>query len=648
MTQTSDQSCDVFIAYSLNDQAWVQGDLVPRLLVAGMRVLADHRDFAPGASRPGSDEHPIWRSRSVLLVLSSHTNGDKRAHFEALLEQLGQSAGQRPRALAALLEPCELAGNLALLRPIDFTNPAARARQMHRLLRRLGRKGNIFIAYQRGAEPDAALAGELAARLERAGHQVARGQELLADAEWVLEARRGIAASGHIIALLSESAAQSELVAGEIEYAHRCFLENGSPRILPVRVGYQEALPYQIGMYLDGQRCAEWRGRADTRRLAVQLCDAIGYGAAFPPPTPANRRALPEAQPLQPPAAYVDPRFVESLDAPGGAMRPESAAYVEREADAKMRRVLRSLRGVTTTIRAPRQSGKSSLLVRGLAQAQAQGGKTIFVDLQPIDRAFLESLDAFLYYFAATIVDKLGLDQQQVDAVWSGPLGSPNKLTNLLEGYILPQIDTKLVLAIDEADRLLSTEYSDVFFGLMRSWHNNRARNELWNRLDMLLVIATEPYLLIQDTNQSPFNVGEMIDLEDFDAGQVAELNARYLSPIAEREVPGLLALLGGHPYLTSRALYTMRADGLTWDGLRRVAASDRGPFGDHLRHYLWMLRDQTELRGAIKEIVERGRCSDERLFFRLVQAGLAKGLDPGSCALRCALYETYFGEKLR
>ena len=48
----------------------------------------------------------------------------------------------------------------------------------------------------------------------------------------------------------------------------------------------------------------------------------------------------------------------------------------------------------------------------------------------------------------------------------------------------------------------------------------------------MAIVHATEPHLFIQDLNQSPFNVGTKIFLEDFTADQVAELNRRYNSPL--------------------------------------------------------------------------------------------------------------------
>jgi hypothetical protein len=135
--------------------------------------------------------------------------------------------------------------------------------------------------------------------------------------------------------------------------------------------------------------------------------------------------------------------------------------------------------------------------------------------------------------------------------------------------------------------------------------------------------------------------------LEDFDQAQVAELNRRYRSPLKEQDIPALAEFLGGHPYLTRKALYTLMADQLPWERMRQIAAGAKSPFGDHLRHFLWILRDQPELRDALKQIILHNQCSDEVAFYRLDQAGLVKGADSKSCRCRCQLYEQYFKDML-
>jgi hypothetical protein len=106
------------------------------------------------------------------------------------------------------------------------------------------------------------------------------------------------------------------------------------------------------------------------------------------------------------------------------------------------------------------------------------------------------------------------------------------------------------------------------------------------------------------------------------------------------------MSLLGGHPYLTRKALYTMVSDRLPWTDLARIAPTDRGPFGDHLRHHHWLLRNEPDLVKALKKIVQDRSCQDELAFFRLLRAGLVKG-SGDVCTCRCGLYRQYFEDKL-
>ena len=149
------------------------------------------------------------------------------------------------------------------------------------------------------------------------------------------------------------------------------------------------------------------------------------------------------------------------------------------------------------------------------------------------------------------------------------------------------------------------------------------------------------------DANQSPFNVGLKISLQDFDLVQVAELNTRYHEPLDQTELPDVIDFLSGHPFLIRKAMYTMLTETLSWQRIKEVAALQQSPFGDHLRRYLWLLRDQPLLREALKQIIARGRCPDEMLFYRLVQAGLVKGVDSSDCMCRCRLYEIFLKDKL-
>jgi len=258
----------------------------------------------------------------------------------------------------------------------------------------------------------------------------------------------------------------------------------------------------------------------------------------------------------------------------------------------------------------------------------------------------METSGAFLRYLAEFIVRKLRLDMREVEKLWRCPLGPQDKLTFLMDDYILPGCDTPIVLALDEADRLLQTTFCKDFFALVRSWHNSRALDDRWNKLNIVIVVFTEPYLFIPGMTQSPFNVGRNLRLKDFNGAQVRFLSRRHGSPVRETDLARLMELLGGHPYLTRKALYTLVTEGLTWADMTRCAPTNRGPFGDHLRHHHWFLCNEPDLREGLRQVIHHDHCTDERVFFRLLQAGLVKG-SVKACKCRCDLYRMYFEDKL-
>jgi hypothetical protein len=199
---------------------------------------------------------------------------------------------------------------------------------------------------------------------------------------------------------------------------------------------------------------------------------------------------------------------------------------------------------------------------------------------------------------------------------------------------------------MDEVERMFSSPFRSDFFSMLRSWHNNRARGGDWTRFNMALVTSTEPYQLIADLNQSPFNVGEVIELGDFTQAQVVDLNQRHGKPLTPDQAGELFKLLGGHPYLTRKALHLAASNRATFDEIVKNACEDDGAFGDHLRNHLFRMNDFAELKTGLLQVIQYGRCPDEHVFFRLRGAGLVRRV--GNDVLpRNPLYAEYFGKRL-
>ncbi|MGB0385081.1 MAG: AAA-like domain-containing protein [Ardenticatenaceae bacterium] len=347
------------------------------------------------------------------------------------------------------------------------------------------------------------------------------------------------------------------------------------------------------------------------------------------------------------PPPVPDRDWLDTVSPPIGAI--SGPFYVARDADAHFKRLILQ-NAPPIIIRGARQTGKTSLLAQGIIHAREHNLKVVHLDLQAVGQTHLQAYDHFLRYLAESIVSELGLDRWDPDLVqkaWSSPRRSaPDKLSRLLSRDILPKSDKPIVLALDEADYLLEFDFRADFFGLLRSWHNRAATDRRWRKLNMVLVISTEPHLLIADPYQSPFNVGKYIDLKDFSKEQLRDLAQTYRLPLQESEMGQLMALLNGHPYLTHQALYTLATESCSWAELADLAMSDDGPFASHLRRYYALLRTQSDLQAALKQVIHKQSCPKEA-FHRLKRAGLlVRGRDK-QATFRCHLYQKYFEETL-
>lgn len=510
----------------------------------------------------------------------------------------------------------------------------------------------LFICHKPNATPDKQLAAHLHQTFVAKGYRVC-DPALQTGKTAPEKINEQIKTSQVFILLLSAAAAESEMIKSEIAQAYAL----GVPHIITVRLAYDGLLPYALPAQLQPAHYLDWHSEADTGDIVEEILSTIN-GKLPPHETPAHLRIdfetsiisedgrlIPPGGISPPPLPAFDPRFLRELAVPGGAVKLRDRLYIERKMDVQLKdQIVRW--GTTTTIRAPRQTGKTSLLIRGIHHARQQGTNVVFLDFQSFGSEQLSSPDLFLQEFAHSICDELNLDEDAVEQAWRGARSPTKKLTRFMEKFVLPFFDAPVVLAMDEADGLLQTGFYKDFFGLLRSWHNRRASREVWEKLNLVLVISTEPYLLIDDIHQSPFNVGLHLGLTDFDAGQVHELNRRHGSPVTDHQLPELMTLLNGHPFLTRLALYTLVTSGISWNQLKETAPADDGPFGDHLRHQYWIIHDKPDLKNALKDIILTRCCPDEKSLFRLLQAGLIKGSgDLYTC--RCDLYKQYFEDRL-
>jgi hypothetical protein len=633
---------DAFISYASEDHA-VARAIRGALATTGINCWMAPDDITPGQPYAAALTGAIKGSRALILVFSVHANAsehvsrevERALHFgipivpfrieqiepSSLLEHFiscvqwldacnppEQEDLQRlARAVKTWIDAKEKAGASAASKPVPVKVAAPPLR--------------VALLYKRHVKTDEGVLKWLEGAFAARGYQVFVDRHLGIGVEWAKELDRRIRDSDAIIPLLSAASVQSEMLAGELQIAHEEGQKrHGKPRILPVRVNFEGDLPSEMAAVLNRLQYFLWKEPQDNQRLLSELVSAL------------------EKPPAEPIAGAP----------PTGVLPLHSKYYVDRPVDQEMQAAVRRQDSVIR-IRGARQVGKTSLLARGLEQARAPGTRVVITDFQQLNTSDLESVETLFRTLGEWIADELKLDIP-LDQFWSSRRNPSRRFNQFICQEILGRINEPLVWAMDEVDRLFPCPFRSEVFGLFRSWHNARATEptQPWRRLTLVIAYATEAHLLIDNLDQSPFNVGTSLVLEDFTPEQMAELNRRYDSPLrTEAELKMYCELVGGHPFLANRGLYEMVQKGMDVAAFKMHAERDDGIFNDHLRRLLILLSKDAGLCDVVRGVLCGHHNASTESFLRLRSAGVFAGESIDEMRMRCQLYASYLKRHL-
>jgi AAA-like domain/TIR domain len=371
-----------------------------------------------------------------------------------------------------------------------------------------------------------------------------------------------------------------------------------------------------------------------------------------------QQRSAAEARSAVPPTAGVSAVVVDPPDAlvalspvgleeVGGQVPLESVFYVNRPPVEERCFAAIAKPGALIRIKAPRQMGKSSLMLRMMQFARDRGEQAAVLNFQYAEQDCLSNLDLFLQWFCLTLTDQLGLEERLAD-YWKGSLGCKNKCTNYLQRYLLPEIKTAIALCLDEVDEIFQhPAIATDFFGMLRAWHEESKVKPIWRNLRLVIVHSKEVYIPL-NINQSPFNVGLPIDLPPLTADQVRDLAQRHGLAWAEPEVVELMNMVGGHPFLVRGALQAIARGELTLAQVLHVAPTEGGLFGEHLRRHLLNLEGDAKLLAAMKVVLATDQpiLIDTTEAFKLVSMGVVR-YEGSRVVPLCDVYRQYFGDRL-
>ncbi|MFN6499290.1 MAG: AAA-like domain-containing protein [Nostoc sp. DedQUE01] len=329
---------------------------------------------------------------------------------------------------------------------------------------------------------------------------------------------------------------------------------------------------------------------------------------------------------------------------PSGSVSLNSPFYIEHPNIQKSVYAEITKLGALVRIKAPREMGKTSLMVRLLDYAEHMGYRTVSLNLEQVDQTILSDPNLFLRWLCANITQQLQMEQK-LDEFWNKDFGSKLSCTFYLRNYVLKQIDTPLVLALDEVNYIFEhPEVAKDFFPLLRSWFEEAKRCKIWQKLRLVVVHSTEIYVPLQ-LQQSPFNIGLPIQLPDFNLDQVQQLAQRYDMKWSDgEEAKQLMALIGGHPGLIHIAIYYLSCKKITLAQLLETATTSTGIYAHHLQRHLTMLQEQPKLAIALYNVMNSSEPVplEPIIAYKLNSMGLIK-LDNNKAIPSSQLYRQYF-----
>lgn len=241
----------------------------------------------------------------------------------------------------------------------------------------------------------------------------------------------------------------------------------------------------------------------------------------------------------------------------GGSLSSHSPSYVSRQADADIYETLKA--GQCCYVLNCRQMGKSSLRVRAMEQLQTEGTVCLFVDLTGMGT---QNLTPEKWYagFVQSLVTGSQLGNKVQWRTWwrerQDLLSPVQRLATFIEEILLVEIPQKIVIFVDEIDRVLSQNFLlDDFFGLIRFCEEQRACQAAYRRLTFALLGVATPSALVRDKTQTPFNFGKAIALDGFQVEDVQPL-IQGLEGVVEHPQDCMTEILDwtqGQPFLSQK-----------------------------------------------------------------------------------------------
>lgn len=256
----------------------------------------------------------------------------------------------------------------------------------------------------------------------------------------------------------------------------------------------------------------------------------------------------------------------------GGTLHYNALSYVWRQADDDLYNYLKD--GEFCYVLNSRQMGKSSLLNRVKHQLQENNIAVCgWIDLQEIG-ANNPSEEQWYYGIIYNLIRKIAYSKSgnflkfNLKSWWKEhkELSLVQRLGVWIDEILLGTVkNKKIVVFIDEIDSVRRLKFpTDDFFSLVRSFCNYRAIQVQSQRLTFVLCGVAKPSDLIQNSEQSPFNIGRAIELTPLKLANTKNLSEVF-NKQAEKPsnvIKEIFKWTNGQPFLTQQIGQLIVEDG--------------------------------------------------------------------------------------
>lgn len=296
------------------------------------------------------------------------------------------------------------------------------------------------------------------------------------------------------------------------------------------------------------------------------------------------------------------------------------------------------------------QVGKTVMIKRVISRLkQEKKYNFVYLSFKEIENERLTNLEDLIRWLAEKITKKLNYNYD-LDNYWKPKrLGAIVQCSSYLEEYILSKLEYPVVLCIDDVHLLLPyQQINDNFFKMLRSWLEKE--DPVWRDFFRLAIIYTTDIYTSQDINRSPFNLGTVVELSEFNEDEVEKVIKTYprIQPeqLPSNSVTQFRHLINDNPYLLTIALeYLSVHPKQTLLDIISTASTDVGIYQAHLRNLWLKLEQNSELEALFKKVIK----SPNKVMLKphqsdfLQRMGLVKILPEGGVKPRCELYRQYF-----